>query len=157
MLWSCKLKIIIKLLEKEKGEDISNKIAVLCGTYGKEEVNEYYATLQEDKLPNQINFITSAYFVGVDIKEDFHLVSVANVKRPQTLLSMEKLAQIAGRCRKTLLSDTIIYNIKGGKEKVTYQAYRQKLEEEAQMLLAVMENLEQIEKENQGSSICLKR
>ena len=141
------IKIIIKLLEKEKGEDISNKIAVLCGTYGKEEVNEYYATLQEDKLPNQINFITSAYFVGVDIKEDFHLVSVANVKRPQTLLSMEKLAQIAGRCRKTLLSDTIIYNIKGGKEKVTYQAYRQKLEEEAQMLLAVMENLEQIEKE----------
>lgn len=63
---SC-IKNIIELLKQEGGDEISGKIAVLCGMYGRKEVGEYYIELKGNRLPKQITFITSAYFVGVDI------------------------------------------------------------------------------------------
>lgn len=141
---SC-IKNIIELLKQEGGDEISSKIAVLCGMYGRKEVGEYYIELKGNRLPKQITFITSAYFVGVDINEDFHLISVANTQKTQSLLSIEKIIQIAGRCRKQLLSDTIIHNYLPVKKRVDVQKYRLELLEEARHLQHIITHLKKIE------------
>ena len=113
--------------------------------YGGKEVGEYYIELKGNRLPKQITFITSAYFVGVDIDEDFHLISVANTQKTQSLLSIEKIIQIAGRCRKQLLSDTIIHNYLPVKKRVDVQKYRLELLEEARHLQHIITHLKKIE------------
>lgn len=79
--------------------------------------------------------MTSAYFVGVDIEERFHLISVADPRQTQALLSPEKLYQISGRCRhpQGLLSETIVFNLYRAKtpaEVIPLEKY----EEKAQIL-----------------------
>lgn len=98
---------IIKALGLEK-EDT----AILCSEKSKSIVKEYYDKLSDTKLPKPLNFITCIYFVGVDINEPFHLISIADVRKPHTLLSEERLQQIAGRCRIPggILSETVVYN-----------------------------------------------
>ena len=111
---------IIRSLRK----NIQKQCSVLCGEKNKAEMSYYnrrtgeeiiyYRELIDTSLETRITFITSAYFVGLDITEPFHLISVANAAKPYTLLSVEKMIQIAGRCRcpQGILSDTIIYNIR---------------------------------------------
>ncbi|MER8245202.1 hypothetical protein, partial [Acinetobacter baumannii] len=75
-------------------------------------VEEYYTEILDKHLSKQLTFMTCTYFVGIDIDEPFHLISIADTNYPYTLLSEDKLQQIAGRCRIAggLLSETIIYN-----------------------------------------------
>lgn len=96
-------------------EQIRHQCTVLCSktTENRDRIGpDYFEELSGDKLPSQIVFISCAYFVGIDINEDFHLICVSTPHRPYTLLSPNKLTQIAGRCRSPhkLLSDTIIYH-----------------------------------------------
>ena len=107
---------IIKSLEQE----YQSRSAVLCSIKSKPHVKEYYAEILERHLPKQLTFMTCTYFVGIDIDEPFHLISIANVEYPYTLLSEDKLQQIAGRCRVTggLLSETIIYNSRFSNEEI---------------------------------------
>lgn len=99
---------VIRLL----GEELQQECAVMCSVNSRNHVERYYAELEDELLPNRITFMTCTYFVGVDIKERFHLISVADVHHPHTLLSEDKLQQIAGRCRhpEGLLSETLIYS-----------------------------------------------
>lgn len=87
-----------------------NDIKILCSSSNKKSVRGYYTELEESKLPGKINFITSAYFTGFDLDEDFHLISISGSNSAIQSLSEKRLKQIAGRCRETLLSETIIYN-----------------------------------------------
>ena len=99
---------VIRLL----GEGLQQECAVMCSVNSRNHVDRYYAELEDELLPSRITFMTCTYFVGVDIKERFHLISVADVHHPHTLLSEDKLQQIAGRCRhpEGLLSETLIYS-----------------------------------------------
>lgn len=99
---------VIRLL----GEELQQECAVICSVNSRNHVDRYYAELEDELLPSRITFMTCTYFVGVDIKERFHLISVADVHHPHTLLSEDKLQQIAGRCRhpEGLLSETLIYS-----------------------------------------------
>lgn len=81
---------------------------VLCGESSSKQVEPYYGTLSEDKLPSRINFMTAAYFSGVDIQEDFHLVILSDNSTPFSLLTISEIRQIIGRCRKELLSTDIL-------------------------------------------------
>jgi len=92
-------------------ETLQQKCAVLCGEKSKPKAGDYAKILINRRLPNQINFITSAYFIGVDIEETFHLISVSDPKSLYTLLSPQRLLQIAGRCRASngLLSECVVY------------------------------------------------
>ena len=111
------IQIIIQLLQVyaiEKVEDkeeqkrikqeIKDKCGILCSDASKNKVKEFYQELsmnEENKtlLPVEINFMTCAFFVGIDIDEPFHLISVSNTHVPYTLLSPNKYTQIAGRGR----------------------------------------------------------
>ena len=93
-------------------ESLREKCTILCSTKNKNTIKEYYNELINTTLPKQINFMTCIYFVGVDINEPFHLISIADIRKTHTLLSEDKLQQIAGRCRipNGILSETVIYN-----------------------------------------------
>ena len=94
-------------------EELRRDCAMLCSAKNSEIV-EYYSDITNNQLPKKISFMTCTYFVGIDISERFHLISVINSKKTHTVLSTDKLQQIAGRCRDAegLLSETIIYSTK---------------------------------------------
>jgi hypothetical protein len=87
-----------------------DEVAILCSSASKNKVKDYYHELDSDKLPKRINFFTSAYFTGFDLKDDYHLISVSGSNNKVYTLSDRRLKQIAGRCRNTLLSETIIHD-----------------------------------------------
>ncbi|SDB78283.1 hypothetical protein SAMN05192581_103748 [Bacteroides ovatus] len=94
-------------------DELKTDCAMLCSTKNESTV-EHYSDITGNQLPQKISFMTCAYFVGIDITERFHLITVINSKKFHTVLSIDKLQQIAGRCRSSegLLSETIIYSTK---------------------------------------------
>jgi hypothetical protein len=89
-----------------------NEIKILCSTSSTDKVGDYFSELESKELPAKINFLTSAYFTGFDLEEQYHLISVSgNINRIHSL-SVKRLKQIAGRCRhiKGLFSETIVYD-----------------------------------------------
>ena len=134
---------VIKLLR----EELQQECAVMCSVNSRNHVDRYYAELEDELLPNKITFMTCTYFVGVDIKERFHLISVADVHHPHTLLSEDKLQQIAGRCRHPdgLLSETLIYstNISSDTESVPETSVKTMLDD-AVSLVSFANSIQQI-------------
>lgn len=106
------IKNVISLLP----EDLQKECSILCSEASTKEATPYYATLIKDKdsytLPARINFMTSTYFVGIDINDKYHLITISNTVKSFQLLTENKIVQIYGRCRieNGILSDTIIYN-----------------------------------------------
>jgi hypothetical protein len=86
-------------------------IKILCSINSRSKVDEWYKELDSDKLPAKLNFVTSAYFTGFDLHEQYHLISVSGNETSVHSLSDNRLKQIAGRCRETLLSETVIYDL----------------------------------------------
>lgn len=130
------ISICISLLENELGENISDKIGILCSEKSKDKVDKYYIEIEENGiLPRNIVFMTCAYFVGVDINTKCHVVSVSTFKRPFTLLSKEKLTQIVGRCRLGALSETIVYGTKEVEATKSIDEYKDYLLKKARLLV----------------------
>lgn len=120
---------VIRLLPVELQADCS----IACSSQSQAMVGKYYRSLHSGKLATPITFITSTYFVGVDIEERFHLLTVSDPRRIQTLLSPERMYQISGRCRDELglLSETIIYAFykpKTPAEAIPLEEYERKAE-----------------------------
>lgn len=111
-------------------DNLKSECAILCSSKN-EEITEYYSDIVEDRLPKRITFMTCTYFVGVDITERFHLITAINVSKPYTILSTDKLQQIAGRCRhpEGLLSETIIYTTKNNNNEIPTNLQEQVLED----------------------------
>lgn len=134
---------IIKSLEQEY-QSIS---AVLCSIKSKPHVEEYYAEIIDKHLPKQLTFMTCTYFVGIDIDEPFHLISIADTSYPHTLLSEDKLQQIAGRCRVIdgLLSETVIYNSKDA-ESIVIKEVHQQIIADTNLLVTYANSITQVKK-----------
>ncbi len=100
----------INLLE----EPLRPQCAVYCSEKSQDKPDKYYAEFSKDRLQEdkRIHFVTCTYFVGIDIMNQYHLVSVSDVSHLYSVLSTDKFTQIAGRCRHEdgLLSETLIYN-----------------------------------------------
>lgn len=79
--------------------DIRKDVKILCGDNSRNQVNDYYGYLINDRLPSRINFMTAAYFSGVDIKEKYHLIIISDTSTKFTLLTLSEIRQVAGRCR----------------------------------------------------------
>ncbi len=90
----------------------SSTIRILCSESSAKQVDDLFDVLSEDgMLPADINFVTSAYFNGVDINEKYHSVIVASGVISTLRLSSSLIYQISGRCRLGLFSNTVIVNI----------------------------------------------
>lgn len=83
------------------------KSKILCSNFSKDKAKPYFGELEDGKLPTQVNFISSAYFAGIDIHERYHLIYVSSVKKQHTLLSIDKIYQIYGRSRIKKATDII--------------------------------------------------
>ena len=88
-----------------------DEVRIFCSSNSKHEVIDYFAELENDKLPAKLNFFTSAYFSGFDLNDCYHLISVSGNSNIVHSLSDKKLKQIAGRCRDKLLSDIIVFDV----------------------------------------------
>jgi hypothetical protein len=91
-------------------------ITILCGKSQKNatRIVKYSGKdIENSAYPTKINFITSAYFYGYDIQEEYHLLIASDGKSDYMSLSESECIQIKGRCREPnkLLSFSIVYSI----------------------------------------------
>ena len=111
---------IILELEEETRKDCT----ILCSEASIKEAGSYYAPKLEkgedgkEKLPSRINFATCCYFTGIDIEDKYHLISVSDIRHSHSILSIDRMTQIHGRCRisKGVLSETLVYSTFKSKE-----------------------------------------
>jgi hypothetical protein len=121
----------------KKGLILEEEVTILCSKSSQERVNKYYRELDSEQLPTNLTFITSAFFTGFDLYDQYHLISLSSSLSKVFSLSERRLKQIAGRCRNTLLSETVIHDIVTDTEK--FELDETKLLHEAGLQLAAME------------------
>lgn len=130
---------------KSLHEDIQAKCGILCSSKIKDDIGAFYREITSSELPTQITFMSCTYFVGIDIQERFHLISCCDVFYPFTLLTIDKLQQIAGRCRNKegLLSETIVYNTIGEIQNpyLDLNSIRKVICKDAQLLVDISQNI----------------
>jgi hypothetical protein len=100
----------------EQLEEYKDQCGVLCSERSNEKLDEYLSTSDtviDDQgfLQKRIVFMTCAYFAGIDIMDKCNLISISSFRQPFSYLSINRLTQIAGRCRNGNLSEHIIYDI----------------------------------------------
>lgn len=119
-------------------EALRSECAMLCSAKN-QGTTPYYYEIIENQLPKKISFMTCTYFVGIDIMERFHLISVINSRKPHSVLSTDKLQQISGRCRHIdgLLSETVIYSTKIQDESLSPVEISEKALHDAEQLSSV--------------------
>ncbi len=108
---------ILTLLKKEN-LIVANQsdYGILCSERNNDKIKEYIEDTdnvidEEAHLQKKIVFMTCAYFAGIDIQDQCHLITITSHLQPFTYLSTLRMTQIAGRCRNGNLSETIIYDI----------------------------------------------
>lgn len=123
--------------------EMQSQCGILCSPKSKKDASLYYKEIINRELPSKITFMSCTYFVGIDINERFHLISVADIRYPFTLLSTDKLTQIAGRCRhhEGLLSETIIYSTINQHDSVDCSFLKQDIVSDAELLSAFTSNI----------------
>jgi hypothetical protein len=111
---------------------MQQECGMLCSEASSDEAGIYKTAIINDRLEKRITFMTCTFFAGIDIKDSCHLITVSNVNKGYSLLSLNRITQIHGRCRNGILSDTIVYNgnaksfkhIKDYKEKLIHKAQK---------------------------------
>ena len=130
-------------------EETRKECAILCSEASIKEAGEYFAPKlgDNDILPARINFATCCYFTGIDIEDSYHLITVSDVRRSHSMLTLDRMTQIHGRCRKDngVLSETIIYNTLGYVSVMeSMEKYTATLLNKAQKVLKVLESADTI-------------
>ena len=130
-------------------EETRKECAILCSEASIKEAGEYFAPKlgDNDTLPARINFATCCYFTGIDIEDSYHLITVSDVRRSHSMLTLDRMTQIHGRCRKDngVLSETIIYNTLGYVSVMeSMEKYTATLLIKAQKVLKVLESADTI-------------
>lgn len=102
---------VIANLEKVKSLDRA-EAKILCSPSRKALVKDLLGeVLPNGFLPARLNFITAAYFNGVDINEPYHNLIIADSTSASLRLSPSVVFQISGRCRAHLLSNKLMVKI----------------------------------------------
>jgi len=98
----------IELLKDKYDEDLG----VLCSEASIDRIEEKYRSkIEKGKIDKKVTFITSAYFLGIDIEEELVTIVAADNHFPNTLLSVAKIRQIFGRARRGCVKKCFIFNV----------------------------------------------
>ncbi|MCS4432843.1 hypothetical protein [Aquiflexum gelatinilyticum] len=92
----------------EKKIRTKKDIKVLCSYRSEHKVKKYFHELESTMLPAKLVFKSSAYFVGYDIDEPYHLIIGTSTGNNVMQLSELTIKQIIGRARKGLHSITVV-------------------------------------------------
>ncbi|MCM1720813.1 DEAD/DEAH box helicase [Bacteroides ovatus] len=130
-------------------EETRKECAILCSEASVKEAGEYFVPKlgDNDTLPARINFATCCYFTGIDIQDSYHLITVSDVRRSHSMLTLDRMTQIHGRCRidNGILSETIIYNTLGYVSIMeSMESYTTSLLNKAKKVLKVIESADDI-------------
>lgn len=130
-------------------EETRKACAILCSEASIKEAGVYFVPKlgDNDTLPARINFATCCYFTGIDIQDSYHLITVTDVRRSHSMLTIDRMTQIHGRCRKDdgILSETIIYNTIGYVSIMeSMESYTSSLLNKAKKVLKVIESADDI-------------
>lgn len=101
------IKETIKILT-ESFDVSSSEIRVMSSDASRNEFPDYAHKLDDGALPAKVNFITAAYFSGLDIDANAHLIISADARTKTLQLSANALYQIQGRLRKGVDSCQIV-------------------------------------------------
>lgn len=124
-------------------EELQAQCNILCSDTNKSEVEEYYTLLNDGRLERRITFMTSSYFSGIDIYDTCHLISVSNTNKLFSILSLNIIAQVYGRFRNGIISDTIIYNVfKLENKNIDIEKYRDRLIYKAERVIDLLKIVE---------------
>lgn len=116
--------------------DISeNNCGIMCSERSMDKAKDYITDADKSidsngHLLKRVTFMTCAYFAGIDIMDKCHLIVISTQLQPFTYLSINRISQIAGRCRLGNLSETIIYDTQKKESKSTHSnvsEYRESL------------------------------
>lgn len=134
-----KVSSIKQLISHLKDKTVLKAVSIkaLVSEKRKDELKANYANLVNDLLPGDITFMSSAYFTGVDIMENFHLVTVVDASERTLRFSEHTIKQISGRCRNSLSSETVLYQPR--KSAFTRFFTKEKLLEAAEKELAALD------------------
>jgi hypothetical protein len=101
---------IRKLADKLVSEKVfeAKDIKVLCSRRSEKKVKRYFHELMDSNLPAKLVFKTSAYFVGYDLEEKYHLIIGVRHNNNNVQLSEQTIKQIVGRARSGLHSIKVI-------------------------------------------------
>lgn len=97
--------------------DIDKSICgILCSERSTGKIRDYLEDTDNvidefGNLQKRVVFMTCAYFAGIDILDRCHLITISSYRQPFTYLSVNRMTQVAGRCRNGNISETIIYDI----------------------------------------------
>ena len=115
---------ISEFLVKENyidNKDITTLISE--SNYKNKLIRNKYSQLKivDNKLPTRLNFATSAYFNGFDLKDNYSLVIFSSPISKIMLLTVNEIKQIYGRCRTNGIKEFVLitFDIKpkeGGKD-----------------------------------------
>lgn len=130
-------------------EETRKECAILCSEASVKEAGEYFVPKlgDNDTLPARINFATCCYFTGIDIQDSYHLITVSDVRRSHSMLTLDRMTQIHGRCRidNGILSETIIYNTLGYVSIMeSMESYTVTLLNKAKKVLKIIESADDI-------------
>lgn len=97
---------ILNILNMLRNENIVNSsdLGILCSERSNDKIKEYLEDTDNvidegGHLQKRIVFMTCAYFAGIDILDQCHLITISSHLQPFTYLSTQRMTQIAGRCR----------------------------------------------------------
>lgn len=144
-----------KLANKLKDDEVPvADIKIICSKSSGYKVADYFDILNnQGQLPGKINFITSALFNGVDINESYHSIIVSDGMSDVLRLSPSVILQVAGRCRRKLLSNKLVARIR---QRNNYKIYTlQELETQAQEMVNFQALLHNVKTSNSANIKCL--
>nr|WP_297166107.1 hypothetical protein [uncultured Dysgonomonas sp.] len=104
--------------------------------------------------------MTCAYFAGLDIKDRCHLITISSTQYNYTILPINRITQIAGRCRNGLISDTIIYDVivdKEGKPYYYLKNYKSGLINKADRIVKYFTATEELAQGDEDLEVVFKR
>lgn len=146
-------------------EPLNDECGILCSPQSKENAGRYFRELINAQITDRITFMTCAYYAGVDIENDYHLITVASDYHGK--LSIDKMTQIHGRCRNNngVISDTIIYGVEKEEDDESvsfqmfdYEAYENTLVDLGEMAIEIINKVNIMEKallnRNSDKALC---
>lgn len=132
------IKKVVALIEAE----FPGQIGVLCSERSYHNFpSEMIDYLVDGQLKYPISFVTSAYFLGVDIHGKLRVIIAADVKYPTSLLSSAKLWQIFGRARDGCVERLFFYNVRKTWDKPEWE-YPNQLRRQLQFALNLFGQLD---------------
>lgn len=94
------------------GQIPEENVRILCSEQSRYKAGYLFGKLVSGRLPSEakVVFMTSAYYMGIDIYEPVITYIVADTKKKNTMLSVEQIYQVCGRARHSCTSRYFLYN-----------------------------------------------